>query len=424
MLSYEKQLLISSTYVKQSSSSHQYIAELLQQSLDWDEVIAAATWYAIKPLLYRCLRDNPDKERVPAPVMQQLKKAYDDITLRNMYIYATLARVLPLFKQQGIKCIVLKGAMLADTVYGDIGLRPMQDIDLLFHREDLPTAIAIVTGLGYLYEGSKSPELYLENHHHITYTNPDTDIPMELHWHISAEWHPIRLRITDQALITRWYERIQRVTLSKVEAWTLCPTDLLFHLCLHFLKHRVPKNGELFATSAALLQLSDIVRTIYYYDDDIDWDDLRHQAEKYRISDLIHTTINMAMETCVYKDGRDRLEVNISNGRYRYKKLMYKRLMLHEDMTTPIPEGILNSVTMHNLRGIIRAVVKWLLPSKEALAEKYGIPETDKKMYVYYLVNPFNLMKTVLVFIRQIPRLSEEIRLNKWIGGRYQADHD
>jgi hypothetical protein len=424
MLSYENQLLLSSTYVKHSPSSHQYIAGLLQHPLDWDEVVAAASWYAIKPLLYRCLRDNPEKGRVPALVIQQLKKAYDDITLRNMYIYATLARVLPLFKQQGIKCIVLKGAMLADTVYGDIGLRPMQDIDLLFHKEDLPAAIAIVTGLGYHHEGSNSPQFYLDTHHHITYTNPDTDIPMELHWHISHERHPIRLRVTDEALITRWYERVQPVTLSRVEAWTLCPTDLLFHLCLHFLKHRVPKNGELFATSAALLQFSDIVRTIYYYGDGIDWDDLRHQAEKYRISDLIHTTIKIAMEVCVYKDGRDRLEVNISNGRYRYKKLMYKRLMLHEDMTNPIPEGILDSVTVHNLRGIMRAVVRWLLPAKQTLAEKYAISETDKKMYLYFLINPLNLIRTILVFIRQMPRLSEEIRLHKWIGGRYQTNHE
>jgi len=423
MLSYENQLLLCSTFVKHSPTAQQDVATILQHNLDWNEIMAAASWYAIKPMLYRCLRDNPEIERVPHDVMQQLKKAYDDITLRNMYIYATLATVLPLFKQRGIKCIVLKGAMLADTVYGEIGLRPMQDIDLLFHKKDISKAISIVTEIGYQFEGSKSPKSYLVDHFHITYTQPDTDIPIELHWHISHTRHPQRLQITEEALMTRWFDKARPVMLSKMEAWTLCPTDLVFHLCLHFLKHRVPRHGGLFVTSAALLQLSDIVRTIYYYGDSIDWDDLRHQAEKYLISDLIHTTIKLALEVCVNKDSSVGLILNDSDSRYRYKKLMYKRLLLHDDMNTPIPDEILDSVTVNNLRGILRAVLRWLLPKKELLADRYSVPLSGNKMYFYYLINPLNLFKTTLLFLKQIPRLSEEMRLNKWIGGRHLSEH-
>ena len=422
MLSYENQLLKCSTQLKLSTSTHQTISALLQQSLDWDEIVMAASWYAIKPLLYHCLRDNPGNQLVPLTVMQQLKRDYDNIVVRNMYIYATLARLLPRFKQHGIQCIVLKGAMLADTVYGDIGLRPMQDIDLLFNKEDLPAAISICSELGYLHEGSKSPQLYLDDHHHITYTHPDTDIPIELHWHIAHERHPRRLRLTDDILMEQWFERIQPVELAKIEAWTLCPTDLVFHLCLHFLKHRVPKNGALFATSAALLQLSDIVRTIYFYGDAIDWDNLRHQADSYQITDLVYTTLRIALDVCDDKDKNNKLLLNIPEGEHRYQRLIYRRLMLRDDMKRPIADGLLASISYDNIRIIIRAIVRWLLPDKKDLAKRYSVPETARRVYVYYLINPYHLIKTIFMFVVQIPRLSCEARLNRWIGGQELSD--
>src|SRR6185369_10267951 len=53
--------------------------------------------------------------------------------------------------------ILLKGAYLAECVYPAPGLRPMNDIDLLFKPEDLPAVGAALDELGY---GSKekSPE--------------------------------------------------------------------------------------------------------------------------------------------------------------------------------------------------------------------------------------------------------------------------
>lgn len=423
MLSPENQLLVFSTRLDISATSRQ-IADLIEQSPDWDEIMSAASWYAVKPLLYRSLRDNPASEKVPAEVMHELKKSYDDITVRNMYIYAILTRIMPLFERLGIQCIVLKGALLADEVYGDIGLRPMQDIDLLFRKEDLDKVIAIFTDLGYHHEGSKDPQLYLDTHHHITYTQPEMDIPVEIHWHITHDRHPQRLRLTDEVLIEQWFQRKRPVTLSRVDAWSLCPTDLIFHLCLHFLKHRVPTHGGLFVTSAAWLQLTDLARVIRHYGDAIDWNDLRQQADKYRITDLIHSTINIALDVCPSNDSNSRQFLDDAEGRYKFEQLMYKRLVKHDDMNKAIPEEILNTVNIDNLRGIVRAVLRWLLPAKETLAERYSVPVTAKRVYIYYLLNPFNLIRTVLLFVEQIPRLSDEIRLNKWIGGRYLPDID
>lgn len=352
--------------------------------------------------------------------MRQLKKSYDDIVVRNMYIYATLARLLPQFTQQGIKCIVLKGAMLADTVYGDIGLRPMQDIDLLFNKKNVSQVISVLSELDYYHEGGKLPAHYLDNHHHITYTHPGTDIPIEIHWHIAHDRHPGRLRLTDADLIEAWFERARPVTLSRIETWSLCPSDLIFHLCLHFLKHRVPISGGIFVTSAGILQLVDMARTIDYYADEMDWGCLYRQAEKYKITDLIAVTLQLAREVCLdqgIKDEAGDFPFRWQGGDFEYKGLMHKRLALYEDMTQPLPGEIMFPIGFRNLRVILRGVVRWLLPAKPVLAQRYAVPETSRRMYLYYLMNPYNLTRTIMLFMQQRPRLKEEMKLNKWISG-------
>src|SRR5439155_9315172 len=67
---------------------------------------------------------------------------------------AQLAEILALLP---VQAVVLKGAYLAECVYPAPGLRPMNDIDLLFRPQDLPAVALALSELGY---GSKekSPE--------------------------------------------------------------------------------------------------------------------------------------------------------------------------------------------------------------------------------------------------------------------------
>jgi len=51
--------------------------------------------------------------------------------MRNKRILQELGEILALFQPHNIPVIVLKGACLAHTVYQNIGLRVMLDLDLL-----------------------------------------------------------------------------------------------------------------------------------------------------------------------------------------------------------------------------------------------------------------------------------------------------
>lgn len=65
---------------------------------------------------------------LPARVKQKLREDYYLSAVRNTLLYQELAKILATFNDAGLPVIVLKGAALAQEMYGNIALHPMTDI--------------------------------------------------------------------------------------------------------------------------------------------------------------------------------------------------------------------------------------------------------------------------------------------------------
>jgi hypothetical protein len=93
-------------------------------------------------------------------------------------------RVRMTLKRSGIRSSPLKGPMLAEAIYGDLGRRPSADVDLLVDADKLSEAVEIVRSLGYTLleehvHGSGLPTL------HYALAHQDGELPpVELHWRI------------------------------------------------------------------------------------------------------------------------------------------------------------------------------------------------------------------------------------------------
>src|SRR5882724_9901509 len=161
-LSSENKLLLYCAQTKVTEYTLNEINSIISLPLNWQEVLKSASWHGVAPLVYHNLKSISG---IPQEVMDQLKGAYCGNIARNMYLYAELRRILEGFREKGLNVIVLKGAALAQSVYGDIGLRPMGDIDLLVRKEDLDCAEQIMSTLGYsTCMDIKSQEWYRHNH--------------------------------------------------------------------------------------------------------------------------------------------------------------------------------------------------------------------------------------------------------------------
>jgi len=85
----------------------------------------------------------------------------------------------------GIRALALKGPLLGERIYGDLGARVSADIDLLVSAADLGAAIEVLSRLGYArVPRARLSRLSMPDLHECL-RSPANDLPeVELHWRI------------------------------------------------------------------------------------------------------------------------------------------------------------------------------------------------------------------------------------------------
>jgi hypothetical protein len=252
--------------------------------LDWGRVAEIAWQHRVAPILYSELR-RTEMPGVPKTALRVLERAYVATAARNAVLFRALQGILEALTAAGIRVIVLKGAVLADTVYRERALRPMSDIDLLIGGEDLEEAEDRLRRLGYeVAHDPKTKDALRRRHHHwvFRHTGPKLGgIPLELHWLLDPPGSPFRV---DTAALL---QRAVPARIAGVDALGLSPEDLLLHLCTHAARHRF--NG-------GLIPLCDIAAAITYYGDRIDWAQLGARAAEWCAAPYVAVALHLASE--------------------------------------------------------------------------------------------------------------------------------
>lgn len=223
-------------------------AALLAGALDWDKVLAGAA--GLLPLLHRHLSRPALAPFVPAEVQADLAEAYRRTSLQNLRKQGLLRRILLAAREAGVPVLLLKGAFLAPWVYGDLGLRPMNDLDLLCRKEDEAALTGLLEGLGAVkalapedpgLEVSPLRKAVLEKTGH----PPAWWFPklcrVEVHYHLLAEHLPddgaLRAALWDQAQVRDW---------DGLEVRGLGPAHLALHLAAHLWHHLQAGEANLY----------------------------------------------------------------------------------------------------------------------------------------------------------------------------------
>jgi hypothetical protein len=107
--------------------------------VDWDAVIDLAGQHGLTGFVYAGLTAH-GKGLVPEKVLDRLKKSYFHNSARNLYIGATLLKILNLFQQHQIATIGFKGPVQSEILYQDIGIRTFADLDILVKKQQAVAA--------------------------------------------------------------------------------------------------------------------------------------------------------------------------------------------------------------------------------------------------------------------------------------------
>ena len=382
-LSNENRLLLNCLQTTSPEVSFHQIKDLLRLPLNWNAVLESAFRHGVAPLLYMNIRRVNGDPIVGQDVMDRLKKAYLLTAAMNMRLYAELRRVLETFHHEGIEVIVLKGAALAESVYGNIGLRSMGDIDLLVKKENLSRADKIMVHMGYIASPShRSLEWYNKNHHHLPpYYQSENGVKVEVHWHIVKPSKPYHAK-----MIERFWKRARPIKLANTQALVLSPEDLLLHLCIHSLSHG-------FAPKLLLRQLCDISESIKYYENEWDWVRFQEEVNEYQLTRLIHSTFylikqvlgNSVTDHVLSQNGRRSVDL-------RLVELITRQIFVTDGDSSIYHTLLIRLFTADGFRDKAKIIGGTVFPPLETMSGRHHVPLSSKRIYLYYLMRPYILL--------------------------------
>jgi Uncharacterised nucleotidyltransferase len=189
------------------------------------------------------------------------RRAYYDTAARNLALLDGLEELTAALGARGIRPIVLKGADLATSLYPNIALRPMSDVDVWVERDEISATEQTLSALGYRAGCPEmAPGLVRAVKHARLYVKGVNDsIAVDLHW--SLVGHDDDRRAPDLA----WFR-------SHAREMRLDATAHLLYLAAHMkLQHYDERPSLLWLFDFCLLAREKSVR----------WDELVEAARAF-----------------------------------------------------------------------------------------------------------------------------------------------
>jgi Uncharacterised nucleotidyltransferase len=153
---------------------------------DWDRLVRRAIDERVGPLLFWKLRHDP---AIPERHKHQLRGELYRTEALSLTLYRELARLVEGSASRGLSPpVLLKGGAIAATLYEQIGLRPMSDLDVLVPRHELEAWLRRAREAGFT---RLSPEmargLTQRIHYQVALAGGDHgDVMIELHFGLVA----------------------------------------------------------------------------------------------------------------------------------------------------------------------------------------------------------------------------------------------
>jgi hypothetical protein len=257
----EVELLLCCARTRMDAARRECIKTLLQEALDWPQLLQMAQMHGVTPLLYRSLRASCP-EAVPKTIMDHLQRHFHVTALHNRFLSKELLKLLTLFATHGLLALPYKGPVLAATAYGDTALRQFGDLDLLIDKKDFQKAKELLIAQGYQSEVASSEEAnYVRAQYHLGFVRADDRVTIELHWEVAWRYwaYPVEF--------DRLWARAVSVSFEGGTIASLLPEDSLLVLCVHGGKHQWER----------LMWICDIAESVLAHQ--IDWRQLLQQAQ-------------------------------------------------------------------------------------------------------------------------------------------------
>jgi predicted nucleotidyltransferase len=231
MNSYERRPISDSTRILLCDLAAGDSRPLHHIDADWREVFEGVCRNGLVGLANAHLKAL-DAELDPPPDFRQwVQHAYRGMAVGMLFMSRSIGKVLAQLNQSGIAYMVLKGPVLAHTVYPDPALRAFNDLDLLVRERDWPAIHRLLLELGFEPEEALpqpppklTPKMVL---YESKYRHPQSGLFLEVHYD-----DLLNAGLASRDIEGFWSRAID-VEVEGVVVKALSLEDQLLHLCAH-----------------------------------------------------------------------------------------------------------------------------------------------------------------------------------------------
>ena len=339
----------------------------LPRANDWDVLLRVAEENAVAPLLYAAIKKLGRANDLPAHIVERLRIHYLRADTANWIALKELQELCVQFERAQIPTAVLKGGALATTLYPELALRPMSDLDLLIPRAQFAAADACMRERGYASPIELRDDYAPRLTNYRAYERHAAGKPahVELHWHlfkspyywqrVPIEWfwdHTTEAMIQDQPL---------RVLGLEAQ---------LLHLAAHFaLHHRAER----------LIWSYDLARLLARDRERLNWDAWLDAVERFGLALAARSALTQVAQTWgVRAPDAVTARLNLSRPEWR-DRAAFALITAQRDSA----RFLLDTVSQPGLSA--RAQFLWchLFPSPAYLRERYRV-RTARQLPFFY----------------------------------------
>lgn len=227
----------------------------------------------------------------PSFAEEQLDAYREHVAAANTYLLECARPALVALQQASVPFLVLKGAALHATVYDEIGVRPMVDVDVLVHPDNAARADHALRQAGFSAGAAlMRADFYPRYHHEREYVSAG-EPPAKIDLHVRP-FRPLRYArtIPEEAF---WLNPVS-IRAGGLDVEMPDATNMLIHLAVHAACHGFSE----------LRWLYDIRRWTQRHEARIDTGELAERSEQWGLALPVERALRRVRETLAPDDGR------------------------------------------------------------------------------------------------------------------------
>jgi len=377
---------------------------------DWEEFWKVSRIHSVTELLYSRIRALNIEQYFPDKVLDRFREFLYPRASANSWLLKTGKEVTQRLLESGIETLALKGFFLQQVVYADGEIRPMNDIDLLVRREQIPDAIEILDESGFRVLSHFDPTFENEDIKHVPPMQNEYGQTLELHWNLLEENEPFSI---DMDCV--WDQKC----CFDDQLWGLSVEHLIVHLAIHGSYQHYLRLG--------LRSLLDLNRVIEKFADEIEWEQVLLTAKAWNAEKSLWVSLKLTQKYLLLDLPEDvLLSLEPENGGE-----MFDRACLITESLKPL-QTILSPDLMElskdkNVGSRLSRILNRIFIPKRQLARLYNIDPRGLKIYPAYFRRIRDLSKQYQKTLNKIKTQSdsiqndvnqyeEQIAIHNWLG--------